>query len=345
MATLYLHIGMPKTGSTAIQNAFADGKEHLAGRGVGYFDLGTNHSSLFKALFRGEKEKPKKIPKFFRKTLDAESRRAGVDREALVQAFDRALAANTMPKLVMSAEMLFWFRPKHVAAVKAHLSPYFDRIRIVAYVRDPVSWASSNVQQIMKHTKQTLEEVCDPKAIAAGESPIVPAYRAGLESYIQLFGREAVDIRLFDRGSFVGGDLISDFCAAVGEPSLAGGLTGRIRNPSLSYEAVLLVDQYKASLAAREDQNLLAKVATFHKRMEGLEGTRFVLPRETLEQVRTAVADDVGWLRGIMKADIFADSYSTEAANGPAWSASTLRQLAELIDQGSPARPLNRTSP
>src|SRR5918995_6147980 len=238
MTTLYLHIGMPKAGSTSIQTAFADGQEHLAGHGVGYFDLGKNHSSLLKALFRGEK--PKKVPKFFRKTLDAEARLTGTDRAALVQAFDSALTANKMPKLVISAEMLFWFRPKHVAAMKAHLSPFFDEMRVIVYVRDPVSWASSNVQQIMKHTKQTLDQVCDPEAIAAGESPIVPSYRAGLEPYIQLFGREAVDIRVFDRGSFIGGDLISDFCAALGQPSLAGDLTGEIRNQSLSYEAVLL---------------------------------------------------------------------------------------------------------
>ena len=130
----------------------------------------------------------------------------------------------------------------------------------------------------------------------------------------------------------------------MGAPSLAGGLTGEIRNPSLSYEAVLLVDQYKTLLAARDEQDLLSKVATFHKRMKGLEGTRFVLPRETLEQVRTAVADDVGWLRGVMNADVFADSYPPEAANGPAWSASTLRRLAEMMDEGSTARSLERAS-
>ena len=66
MAILYLHIGMPKTGSTSIQSALAGGKTHLAEQGVGYFDLGKNHSSLLKALFRGEK--PKKVPKFFRKS-------------------------------------------------------------------------------------------------------------------------------------------------------------------------------------------------------------------------------------------------------------------------------------
>jgi hypothetical protein len=51
MATLFLHIGMPKTGSTSIQNVLAGGKEHLAGHEIGYFELGRNHSSLLKALF------------------------------------------------------------------------------------------------------------------------------------------------------------------------------------------------------------------------------------------------------------------------------------------------------
>jgi hypothetical protein len=259
-----------------------------------------------------------------------------------VRAFDSALTSNRMPKLVISAEMLFGFKRKHVAAMKEHLSRFFDDMRIIVYVRDPISWASSNAQRVMKHSPQTLDQVCSPKAIAAGESPIIPSYRAGLEPYIEAFGREAVDIRLFDRSRFVGGDLISDFCAALGEPGLAANLTGEIRNPSLSYEAVLLVDQYKALLAARNDQALPTKVAVFHKRMKGLEGTRFVLPRETLEQVRAAVADDVAWLRGIMNADVFVDTYPPEAASGPAWSASTLRRLAEIIDQGPNVRSSDR---
>ena len=96
MATLYLHIGMPKTGSTSIQSALRSGKEHLAGQGVGYFDLGKNRSSLRKALVRGKEAK--KIPKFFRKTLDRELR-TGMDRAALVRAFDSALTSNRMPKL------------------------------------------------------------------------------------------------------------------------------------------------------------------------------------------------------------------------------------------------------
>jgi hypothetical protein len=332
MTTLYLHIGMPKAGSTSIQTAFADGQEHLAGHGVGYFDLGKNHSSLLIALFRGEK--PKKVPKFFRKMLDRKSRRTGLDKAALVRAFDNALSANCMPKLVMSAEMLFLFKRKHVGAMKEHLSRFFDEIRILAYVRDPISWASSRAQQEIlrtkNHRRKTLDEICALEAIAAGESPIVPHYRAGLEPYIEAFGRGAVDIRLFDRNHFMNGDLIADFCVAIGEPSLASSLTSAVQKLSLSYEAVLLLDQYKKLLAARDDQDLPSKAVTFYKRMMGLEGTRFALPQEILERVRAAVADDVVWLRQTMNSEVFEDTYPLEAATGPAWSASTLRQLVEI---------------
>ena len=83
--------------------------------------------------------------------------------------------------------------------------------------------------------------------------------------------------------------------------------------------------------AARRAE-LDAKVAAFHKRMKGLEGTRFALPRETLAYVWAAAAHDVAWLRQIMNAEVFEETYPPEAVTGPAWDTTTLWQLAELID-------------
>jgi hypothetical protein len=214
-------------------------------------------------------------------------------------------------------------------------------------VRDPISWASSRAQQEMRGIKknaQTLDELCAPEAIEAGESPIVPHYRAGLEPYIEAFGRGAVDIRLFDRNHFMSGDLIADFCVAIGEPSLASSLSNDVQKPSLSYEAVLLLNQYKKLLAARDDQDLPSKAVAFYKRIMNLEGTRFTLPLEILERIRAVVADDVAWLRQTMNSEVFEDTYLLEVATGPAWSASTLRQLVEIIDQGSNDRSSKRTS-
>jgi hypothetical protein len=345
MATLYLHIGMPKAGSSSIQSAFDPrgpaarerGQKRLADHRVGYFGIGRNHSAVLTALFGTDPER-KPLHRFISKTrakplIGAEA--ADFDKSALLRYFDQVLAANNMPKLVMSGEMLFGFRREQVAAMREHLSRFFDEIRVIVYVRDPISWASSNAQQVLKNSSRTLDDICELEAIAAGDSSIVPYYRAGLEPYLEAYGRQAVDIRLFDRSHFINGDLIADFCAAIGEPSLASSLTGAVRNPSLCYEAVLLVDEYKALLAARSDQALSSKVAAFHKRMKSLEGTRFALPRETLESVWVAVADDVAWLRQIMNAEVFKDTHPPEAAARPAWATTTLRQLVEMIDQAS----------
>jgi hypothetical protein len=46
MTTLYLHIGMPKTGTTAIQNFLTDNAEALKKYGICYPDLGFRYPSI-----------------------------------------------------------------------------------------------------------------------------------------------------------------------------------------------------------------------------------------------------------------------------------------------------------
>ncbi len=77
------------------------------------------------------------------------------------------------------------------------------------YVRDPYEFATSAFLQRLK-SGSTLD---NPRR----RLPL-PEYRNKLQPYIDAFGRENVDIRIFDRRRFIGGDLISDFLAAIGEP-------------------------------------------------------------------------------------------------------------------------------
>jgi hypothetical protein len=243
---------------------------------------------------------------------------------------------------VISGEGIIGFNTDSLKKMKSHLSRFFESIRIVVYVRDPQSWASSKAQQLVKRGKTSLATMCDPDAIAARRSPIVPLYRVRLEPFLDLFGRSSVDIRVYDRSRLMGGDVISDFCAAIGEPGLESDLIVSVENTSLSYEAVLLADVCGAYLATSGEHEYLATpgreglrsgLEIFRNRLMHLKGTRFVLPQETLNQVREATADDVAWLRTIMGEDVFTEEYRPAVStSGPDWSRTTLLDLVALVD-------------
>jgi hypothetical protein len=214
------------------------------------------------------------------------------------------------------------------------MRPLFDRIRIVAYVRDPVTWANSRAQQYIKKQVVGLAELTDPRAVDRGDSAIVPAYRH-LERYVQVFGLENMIVRRFDRRDFPDGDLLQDFCAVIGRPRVAEGLLSRRSNPSLSAEAVLLMDAYNQVLRDRNESG--RKPTLMRRHLEMLPGSPFSLPRATLEAVLHATAADRAWLE-----ETFGLTFSLpplpDENERPAWGPEVLRALVSQMEEGPPGR-------
>jgi hypothetical protein len=243
----------------------------------------------------------------------------------ILRRFDDELAANTLPKFVFSSELLFRFGD-HITRMRDHVQRYFSDIRIIAYVREPVSYSTSRVQHAVTHRRATLDELYG----RTGERSLVTLeYRKNLEPYIELFGRDAVDIRIFDRKQFVGGDLMSDFCAALGEPKLAQELPNEPRNPALCYEGVLLASEYQAAMARRGEKIGDKDFKKLLSRLRDLKGVPFSLPASVAAEVQARAADDVAWLRQTLNPQVF----EVPAASGgqPAWSDAVLRQASKAV--------------
>ena len=167
--------------------------------------------------------------------------RAGIDNEAKAarknaateRALRRALKANRCSGIVISGEALSNLSPAGVGRLKAALAPYAARFRVIAYVRDPYGYMTSAFQE-------HLREGADYDQLVA--KPPLPHYRARLSRFIDVFGRDQVDIRIFDQAHFVGGDLITDFLSAIeADPSVAADLKVIRRNEGLSLEAAWLI--------------------------------------------------------------------------------------------------------
>lgn len=234
----------------------------------------------------------------------------------------------------------------------------------------------------MKHG-HTIAELADSATLDPVDSPIIPHYRRQLEPYFEAFGRDHVDVRPFDRRRFVDGDLIADFCRAIGAgPEVVAVLPKPWNNPRTSHEALLLIEQHYRILAERraaagrgerkktkktkkakpakaagaedrkawkaarieaeapygppaDDPDTRALNYWFRTEARQIPGTPFALPLPVLETVWREAAPDVAWLRETTgDPTLFADAWPPATPPGPAWSAETVRAIAERLEDG-----------
>ena len=328
MKQLFVHIGMPKAGSTAIQTAFFDGRQNLTRHGVHYVSLMQNHSRLFHYVLDSEKGRMRRgfqLPHI--------EGLINPSPDELRSAMIAELRDTPSPVCVLSGEGLFDLRAEEVEKLAACLRPTIDQIKIVAYVREPISWATSRAQQNVKKKTITLADVSDPAAVASYSS-IVPNYRP-LEHYVSVFGLQNVLVRALDKSTLLGGDLLRDLCAVIGRPEAADALVSRRSNLALSAEAVLLMDAYNQIMIERGATE--KKPTTLRRYLEDLPGTPFALPRALLEEIVKVTAPDLAWLEETFGVALKLSALP-EKDQRPAWGPEMLRALVLRMEDGPPRR-------
>jgi hypothetical protein len=243
---LYLHIGPDKTGTTTIQKFLEVNREALAAQGYlvpkspglqRHFKLylyGFDDAKMIKEpAWRNRSETPEVFRKAFRTDLAAE-----------VKQSDARVA-------VLSDEGLFRLGPKEVARIQKLLSGLFDRIFVLLYLRRQDDHVLSRYQQIIKtgSTTMTLTEYM------RGRHPYY-YYAQILKRWADRFGKENVLPRLFDRTTFVGGDLLSDYVHAVGLPGPDGFAPVGSQNVGLDAASTEFLRLYKKAYHQKTGQEL-----------------------------------------------------------------------------------------
>lgn len=266
-----LHIGMSKTGTTALQEAFARSRKVLAGRGVLYprnppGGPQRNHQVIACGLAPFER-----LPReFHSRYRDAETARAAFDDFAGMLG---ARLGEARPEvLLLSGESMF--RVLNATAARRLVDLIGDpggdpgrdlggEVRVAAYVRRPSEHFLSHIQQAMRYSHR-------PRPARGRE--ILPV----LDSYARLFGAGAIDARPFEREIMADGDVVSDFCArhladrGVTRAELAAPA---FVNESLSAEASDISRRYRAAFHPGKDRfspdskALLAELADIDNRL------------------------------------------------------------------------------
>lgn len=208
---LLLHIGPPKTGSTAIQAALSDSTADLNAKGV-FFDGGMPLRAL-SARYTSEAVLAK----------TPVSRRlggiAGVRAwsERAWQELASGLEASDADLCILSSEHFAY--SIDFDGLAGRLSDLFDGITVLAFVRDPVSQYLSGLQQSIRGGARFMDlpMPCD----------FTYRVRNLLERYSDLVGRENVIVR-----NFAGGNVVTEFSGQLKRLGKQVDLPELIRNPS-----------------------------------------------------------------------------------------------------------------
>ncbi|GAW37225.1 hypothetical protein RA2_04301 [Roseovarius sp. A-2] len=224
---IVIHPGMHKTGSSAIQDHFF--KTAYPGLRYARWNSG-NHSAMFVLLFQ-EPEllaeyhgfKPRGPEFYARLPQMREDWRA-----SLTEDLTRAQAAGET--LVFSAEDISG--PQFHGAVgrmAAFFREWSEDITVLAYARRPLSYATSAFQERLKGgTVETLEA-----------EKLWPFYKARFARLDEVFGRERVILKPYDREHLSGGDVVRDFATTIGVEMATAPASEA--NTSLSAESTALL--------------------------------------------------------------------------------------------------------
>lgn len=199
-----LHIGAPKTGSTAIQDALF---YSLRDPGFQYAAGGESNGSLaMHALFQDPPEN-----EFFFRRFGSPGGSFSAYRQRMGRQLERGVeqAVRRSAHLVVSAEH-FWFYPE---AIMRRIREYFtDRgfdVQVLGYLRPWESWVTSLLAHRLLYGRGEFVLTSERDA------PLFDVV-GNVERLWCVFGRDRVHLSKFDPASFPGGCVVRDFFRQLG---------------------------------------------------------------------------------------------------------------------------------
>jgi len=252
-----LHIGLHKTGSSSIQaslQGYNDG-------GCFYAELGwANHSIPLYTAF-SQNANPYHI--WAKQGVNTEQ--IHQIKEDIQRQLEQQLSSPNHHTIIVSGEHLSQFSQGETDAFVAFLRERCQRIIAVAYVRDPLDYAASAFQQLVKGGSKQIP------------SSIGQQIQAKIGIWQKALGAENVQIRPFDRDTMRNGCVVQDFCQLAGLD--AAKIAVKRRNESLSGAAIKILFhlnhtsplQYGDAMLARTRQRLIKLLADSFADLPGID--------------------------------------------------------------------------
>jgi hypothetical protein len=271
---LTLHVGLPKTATTTIQHVLDRVKPELAAQGV---------------LYPGSTKSQLELVQ--RSQFPARKGQSGLG--SLDEAMGRVaseIRAVRPGHVVLSCERMALATMGSVARMQQAIAtclPEVDEIAVLAYVRDPIGWATSFCQQRLKQgTARLAEFEADPWPISFEEM---------LAKFVDRYGREAVALRYFHPDHLVNGTVVDDFMDAIGLPGFVVPGPATVLNWALSQPGAQ-VAELVGQMVPRGLRVGLRK-DLYRQKLQAIGGPRFVLSEAVQAWVIAESRSDLDYIR------------------------------------------------
>lgn len=282
-----IHAGMPKTGSTSIQNFLF---ELNLNPDYKYSSLGQpNHSGFIYSLFS---DNPKEYHyNLAHKRSDLQVKHFNNETQCkLTQEFTH----GDYSKVILSGEDVFHLSCDELRKMYNFISPFFERIVVVAYVRPPRSFMSSAFQQIVKmHSLSSfsLDDIYHPYE--------------NFKNFDHVFGRENVWLRLFHPSFLKNSDIVTDFLNYIGLLDSNSKINLTRENQSLSLEATSLLYLYNFVFKNTSLKNI-DNVAYINltELVQNYGNTSFLLNRRLVKKFLNTKKSEIDYISNRMSLNI-----------------------------------------
>lgn len=275
-----IHPGMPKTGSSSIQATLVSAKPegwilpdtptgNMSGQFVLFFEDAPqdHHSFKSRGLSAAEIEK---------------------DRVLRFTQFEKKLqeGAEEGLKSIFTAERISLAPGEAVEKLAALYRKYNYDVKIIAYVRKPVSFMQSAFQQGLKINIKKLNE----------GSMHWPRYRDRFEKFDQIFGKENVKLSLFDPAEMRGGDVCLDFFEKAGINLLPEQVVRVNESMSLTACALLFAQRNRGEGFVQGFKAAPTKNNAFISTLGRLPGPPLRFKRSLVEPLLEKWKEDIDWM-------------------------------------------------
>jgi hypothetical protein len=322
-----LHIGLPKTATTSCQEALFANREMLLKRhGLFYPPMAASHNSMLVVMFMDDPRSHVTVKSRGITTPEAAERL----RRRYVENMEASIAGAGWETLVLSSEGLSNLPAKSLAKLRDWLHRFTEDWTVLLWSRHPVSYTTSNVQQLIKGG-DTLERLLS--------APPLPNIRRRASNAFEAFGRENLRLTAFEDARDEPGGAVAAFCRRLGLPeqtALEIGSAASPRNESMSMLATLLLSslnrQRPRFVGGRMNPDRRPNEVRIFQR---IEGEKFRLSPDAENDVRHRSRADVRWMNETFGTrhylDIFSDAAEPSAEAGGAYPAELVDSLSLLL--------------
>ena len=200
-----LHIGSPKTGSTAIQEALKRERDSLSQLGAYFWQGYQANSQDNRILPRGHYSLMGyclEEPPLFLKARGLNRVEFFRESELYWSEFFSDVTNSSSETTIVSSEMIFACRD--VAGLLHRLLAKFERITVICYLRKPLNHYASGVSQNVRNLRPLA--TLTPSSWWGQDKP-----KYNLDKVAEIVGPKNLIVRPFDRDLLVGHDIVQDF--------------------------------------------------------------------------------------------------------------------------------------